>query len=165
MIPFNIAETMAVLTKCSFEENHRQPIFNLGGVPAIADLIQVDKSSLRNCFSEIKTHFLRQIERDVHGDIRLSSSASTSDVRRYAVIALTNLTFGNQSIKSYLCSSAGFVPAMVQQLGDASSPDALRKATAHLFRNLAWKADRPSKQARTVVRKKCIHRVVRLEKC
>ena len=41
VVPFNIVETMAVLTKCSFDENHRQPISNLGGIPAIADLIQV----------------------------------------------------------------------------------------------------------------------------
>lgn len=41
VIPFNIVETMAVLTKCSFDESHRQPISNLGGIPAIADLIQV----------------------------------------------------------------------------------------------------------------------------
>ena len=105
-----------------------------------------------------------QIERDIHGDGGHSSSPSSppeaaavcrrapcSEVRRYAVVALTNLTFGNQNIKSFLCSSAGFVPAMVRQLGDASSPDGLRKATAHLFRNLAWKADRASKQARSSV--------------
>ena len=48
VVPFNIVETMAVLTKCSFDENHRQPISNLGGIPAIADLIQV---SLLHSFS------------------------------------------------------------------------------------------------------------------
>ena len=37
----NIEETMAVLTRCSFDEQHRQPIFNLGGIPALAELIQV----------------------------------------------------------------------------------------------------------------------------
>ena len=37
----NIEETMAVLTRCSFDESHRQPIFNLGGIPALAELIQV----------------------------------------------------------------------------------------------------------------------------
>ena len=43
VVPFNIVETMAVLTKCSFDESHRQPISNLGGIPAIADLIQVNR--------------------------------------------------------------------------------------------------------------------------
>ena len=37
----NIEESMAVLTRCSFDESHRQPIFLLGGIPALAELIQV----------------------------------------------------------------------------------------------------------------------------
>ena len=64
-------------------------------------------------------------------------------MRRYAVVALTNLTFTNATIKSYLCSFPGFVDTMVGQL-DTSGWD-LREATAHLFRNLAWKADKSSK--------------------
>ena len=50
VILFNIVETMAVLTKCSFDENHRQPISNLGGIPAIADLIQVNLLRLFLCY-------------------------------------------------------------------------------------------------------------------
>ena len=41
VIPLNIEETMAVLTRCSFDEYLRQPIFLLGGIRAIAELIQV----------------------------------------------------------------------------------------------------------------------------
>lgn len=48
----NIEETMAVLTRCSFDEAHRQPIFNLGGIPALAELIQVRKSTI---FQRCKT--------------------------------------------------------------------------------------------------------------
>ena len=40
-VALNIEETMAVLTRCSFDESHRQPIFLLGGVPAIAELVKV----------------------------------------------------------------------------------------------------------------------------
>jgi hypothetical protein len=107
------------------------------------------------------SHF--QVEREAHGchggrstghpDCDSSSSRDQSgsstrnpctEVRRYAVVALTNLTFGNAQIKSFLCSFAGFIPIMVGQL---ESPfETLRKATAHLFRNLAWKADKNSKQ-------------------
>ena len=72
-----------------------------------------------------------------------STSAFCNDVRRYAVVALTNLTFGNSSIKSYLCTLPTFVHIMVDQL--ESPIENLRKATSHLFRNLAWKADKPSK--------------------
>ena len=45
----NIEETMAVLTRCSFDEQHRQPIFNLGGIPALAELIQVKSFVINNC--------------------------------------------------------------------------------------------------------------------
>ncbi len=127
----NIEETMAVLTRCSFDEAHRQPIFNLGGIPALAELIQV--------------------ERDVHeaygGENQGAGAMIRSpctEVRRYAVVALTNLTFGNARIKSFLCSFSGFVPIMVDQLRSCPS-ESLLKATAHLFRNLAWKADKSSK--------------------
>ena len=42
----NIEETMAVLTRCSFDEAHRQPIFMLGGINALAELIQVCTTEL-----------------------------------------------------------------------------------------------------------------------
>ena len=71
------------------------------------------------------------------------SCTQCREVRRYAVVALTNLTFGNASVKSYLCSFPGFVDIMVHQL--ECSWENLRKATAHLFRNLAWKADKAAK--------------------
>ena len=98
------------------------------------------------------------MEREVHEDLSwshegASSSSSSSslrsksctEVRRYAVVALTNLTFGNARIKSFLCSFPGFIHIMVAQLA-CSTTDSLIKATAHLFRNLAWKADKSSKQ-------------------
>ena len=57
-VSLNIEETMAVLTRCSFDEGHRQPIFLLGGIPAIAELIKVGslyfdfgKSSKSVCFA------------------------------------------------------------------------------------------------------------------
>ena len=58
-------------------------------------------------------------------------------------MALTNLTFGNSSIKSYLCTLPTFINIMVDQL--ESQTENLRKAISHLFRNLAWKADKASK--------------------
>merc|ERR1719422_2277532 len=120
-IPINIEETMAILTRCSFDESHRQPIFLLGGIPALAELIQVENRA--------------------HSPT--GPCHQCREVRRYAVVALTNLTFGNASIKSYLCSFPGFVEIMVGQLD--CNWENLRKATAHLFRNLAWKADKSSK--------------------
>ena len=34
------------LLRCSFDESHRQPIFLLGGIPALAELIQVNEKTL-----------------------------------------------------------------------------------------------------------------------
>ena len=65
------------------------------------------------------------------------------ELRRFIVISLTNLTFGNPTIKSYLCTTPGLVPALVDLLESRS--DHLHKAASHLLRNLAWKADKPSK--------------------
>ncbi len=72
--------------------------------------------------------------------------SSCYKVRRLAVITLTNLTFGNADIKSFLCSF-GLVSILVSQLEAAAPrlPENLLKAIAHLFRNLAWKADKRSK--------------------
>ena len=52
VIPLNIEETMAVLTRCSFDEYLRQPIFLLGGIRAIAELIQVS-IFLYFCISDV----------------------------------------------------------------------------------------------------------------
>ena len=45
-------------------------------------------------------NFNFQFEDNIHS----SSGLSCSEIRRYAIIAFTNLTFGNTTIKSYLCS-------------------------------------------------------------
>ena len=52
----NIEETMAVLTRCSFDESHRQPIFLLGGIPALAELIQVNSLELKLILVDSSTH-------------------------------------------------------------------------------------------------------------
>ena len=35
-----------LILRCSFDESHRQPIFLLGGIPALAELIQVNSLSI-----------------------------------------------------------------------------------------------------------------------
>ena len=59
------------------------------------------------------------------------------------MISLTNLTFGNTNIKSYLCTAPGIIAALVDLL--ESNSEQLHKAASHLLRNLAWKADKASK--------------------
>ena len=155
-ITLKIEETVAWLTKWSFDEGHRQPIELLGGIPALAEFAQVEFKAHQNICS--------YLQRNVRCD---NSNKTCNEVRRFAVVALTNMTFGKANIKSFLCTYPDFVRLMVCQLRNRdktaqtlscqlhfesrnsppkSSVENLRKATAHLFRNLAWKADKNSKQ-------------------
>ena len=36
-----IGETVSTLTKCSFDQRYREPIISLGGIEALAELVQV----------------------------------------------------------------------------------------------------------------------------
>ncbi|KAF4518709.1 hypothetical protein B566_EDAN013728 [Ephemera danica] len=114
--------TVAALMKLSFDEEHRHAMCQLGGLHAVAQLIQADH--------------------EAHG-------SSTGDqfcvtLRRYAGMALTNLTFGDGTNKALLCSFRGFMRALVAQLSSPSED--LRQVTASVLRNLSWRADAASKQ-------------------
>uniref|UniRef100_A0A1B6ETN9 Adenomatous polyposis coli protein basic domain-containing protein n=1 Tax=Cuerna arida TaxID=1464854 RepID=A0A1B6ETN9_9HEMI len=114
---------IAALMKLSFDEEHRHAMCQLGAVQAIAALIQIDN--------------------EIHGSDSNNSSCVT--VRRYAGMALTNLTFGDCNNKALLCSMRGFLAALVAQLQSPSED--LRQVTASVLRNLSWRADTHSKQA------------------
>ena len=166
-ISLNIEKTMQWLTKWSFDEGHRQPIELLGGIPALAEFVQIEMEAHRSM-----CHYLKP-ESSARQELRYQklgcdlSSKSCIEVRRFAVVALTNMTFGKANIKSFLSTFPGFIHLMVCQLQhqenlgsepscrfhsvarnttSSSSIENLKKATAHLFRNLAWKADKNSKQ-------------------
>lgn len=68
-----------------------------------------------------------QIDNEVHGSD--SSNATCVTVRRYAGMALTNLTFGDCNNKALLCSMRGFLAALVAQLQSPSED--LRQVTLH----------------------------------
>ena len=175
-ISINIEETMAWLTKWSFDEGHRQPIELLGGIQALAEFVQIEWEAHQYMSQTLfpghdkkksgnqSNHSSSTKENHTnHHSRRQKSKQSCIEVRRYAVVALTNMTFGKANIKSFLCTFPGFIRLMVGQLAHEekvdrvpqssegreiamSSIENLRKATAHLFRNLAWKADKNSKQ-------------------
>ncbi|XP_012285915.1 uncharacterized protein LOC105702713 isoform X2 [Orussus abietinus] len=113
---------IAALMKLSFDEAHRHAICQLGGLHAVAELIETDHSS--------------------HGSECDDQNCIT--VRRYAGMALTNLTFGDGKNKALLCSFRKFMKALVSQLHSPS--DDLRQVTASVLRNLSWRADANSKQ-------------------
>ncbi|KAK3907501.1 Adenomatous polyposis coli protein [Frankliniella fusca] len=115
-------QTIAALMKLSFDEEHRHAMCHLGGLYAIAQLIQVDH--------------------EAHGSTTNDQNCVT--LRRYAGMALTNLTFGDGTNKALLCSFRDFMRALVAQL--ASPSEDLRQVTASVLRNLSWRADSQSKQ-------------------
>ncbi|XP_017752686.1 PREDICTED: uncharacterized protein LOC108545528 isoform X2 [Eufriesea mexicana] len=114
--------TIAALMKLSFDEAHRHAMCQLGGLHAVAELIEMD-------------HMAHGSECDDQNCITL---------RRYAGMALTNLTFGDGNNKALLCSFREFMKALVSQLRSLS--DDLRQVTASVLRNLSWRADTSSKQ-------------------
>lgn len=141
--------TIAALMKLSFDEAHRHAMCQLGGLHAVAELIQMDHT--------------------VHGSE--SDDPNCITLRRYAGMALTNLTFGDGNNKSLLCSFRDFMKALVslaesisnnllfylylqlnailhsKQVSQLASPsDDLRQVTASVLRNLSWRAYSSSKQ-------------------
>ncbi|XP_069674956.1 adenomatous polyposis coli protein-like isoform X2 [Periplaneta americana] len=114
--------TIAALMKLSFDEEHRHAMCQLGGLHAVAELIQVDH--------------------EAHGSTTGDQYCVT--LRRYAGMALTNLTFGDGANKALLCSFRQFMKALVAQLKSPSED--LRQVTASVLRNLSWRADGASKQ-------------------
>lgn len=83
--------TVAALMKLSFDESHRLAMCQLGGLHAVAELIEMDHAA--------------------HGSD--SDDPNCVTLRRYAGMALTNLTFGDGNNKALLCSFREFMKALV----------------------------------------------------
>ncbi|KAF7998583.1 hypothetical protein HCN44_010991 [Aphidius gifuensis] len=113
---------LSMLTKLSVDETHRHTICHMGGLHAIAEIIELDHRE--------------------HG------SQSTDDncisLRRFAGVTLTNLTCGDSKNKSILCSFGEFIKVWVSQFN--SNNEHLRQVTANVLRNLSWRADATSKR-------------------
>ncbi|XP_035218630.1 uncharacterized protein LOC118191883 isoform X2 [Stegodyphus dumicola] len=117
----HLGPSVAALMKLSFDEEHRYAMCQLGGLQAIAELLQIDH--------------------EVHG---CTNDQYCITIRRYSGMALTNLTFGDGANKALLCSMRPFMEALVAQLYSPSED--LRQVTASVLRNLSWRADPASKR-------------------
>ncbi|XP_042548099.1 adenomatous polyposis coli protein isoform X4 [Dipodomys spectabilis] len=120
-VEHQICPAVCVLMKLSFDEEHRHAMNELGGLQAIAELLQVD------C--------------EMYG---LTNDHYSITLRRYAGMALTNLTFGDVANKATLCSMKGCMRALVAQL--KSESEDLQQVVASVLRNLSWRADVNSKK-------------------
>ena len=84
---------------------------------------------------------LLEVDHMVHGNTAENYSVT---VRRYACMALTNLTFGDGKNKALLCSMRPAMEALVAQL--RSPNEDLCQGAASVLRNLSWRADLASKK-------------------
>ncbi|KAM9328909.1 adenomatous polyposis coli protein 2 [Gastrophryne carolinensis] len=116
-----ICQASCAIMKLSFDEEYRRAMNELGGLQAIAELIEVDY----------------QMHRTTSDPLSLA-------LRRYAGMALTNLTFGDVVNKATLCSRHGCMQAIVAYL--ASESEELQQVASSILRNLSWRADINSKK-------------------
>ncbi|XP_022215179.2 LOW QUALITY PROTEIN: adenomatous polyposis coli protein [Drosophila obscura] len=114
---------MKLLMKASFDEEHRMTMCELGALKAIPNLVHLDHA--------------------VHGPA--AGREQCNAVRSYGLMALTNLTFGDENVhnKSYLCGQRQFMEVVIAQLNTA--PDDLLQVLAGVLRNLSWRADKHMK--------------------
>lgn len=117
LMDYGPAPAIAALMKLSFEEDHRTAICELGGLQAIAELVQIDHEVNEQC-------------KDFY----------SISLRKYAGMTITNLTFGNTKNKSLLCSIPGAVDAIIAQLYTVEEEEIIQ-VSASVLRNLSWRAD------------------------
>ncbi|XP_077187527.1 adenomatous polyposis coli protein 2 isoform X2 [Paroedura picta] len=116
-----ICQATCAIMKLSFDEEYRRAMNELGGLQAIAELLQVDY--------------------EMH---RMTSDPLNLALRRYTGMVLTNLSFGDVVNKATLCSRRRCMQAMVAQL--AADNEELHQVVSSILRNLSWRADMNSKK-------------------
>ncbi|KAM7387832.1 hypothetical protein PAMP_024045 [Pampus punctatissimus] len=116
-----ICQAMCAIMKLSFEEEYRRAMNELGGLQVVAELIH--------------------LEQEMYG---MQNDPINMALRRYAGMAVTNLTFGDVVNKATLCSKKSCLQALVAQLG--SDSEELHQVVSSILRNLSWRADISSKR-------------------
>ncbi|KAJ8278729.1 hypothetical protein COCON_G00057950 [Conger conger] len=116
-----ICQAMCAVMKLSFEEEYRRAMNELGGLQAVAELLHLDQ--------------------ELYG---MQNDPLNMALRRYAGMALTNLTFGDVVNKATLCSKKSCLKAIVAQL--ESDSEELHQVVSSILRNLSWRADINSKK-------------------
>ncbi|XP_038142876.1 adenomatous polyposis coli protein 2 [Cyprinodon tularosa] len=116
-----ICQAMCAIMKMSFEEEYRRAMNELGCLQVVADLIH--------------------LEHEMYG---MQNDPINMALRRYAGMALTNLTFGDVVNKATLCSRKSCLQALVAQLSTDS--EELHQVVSSIMRNLSWRADISTKR-------------------
>ncbi|XP_048108477.1 LOW QUALITY PROTEIN: adenomatous polyposis coli protein 2 [Alosa alosa] len=117
-----ICQAVCAVMKLSFDEEYRRAMNELGGLQVVAELVHLDQ--------------------ELYG---VMNDPINMALRRYAGMALTNLTFGDVVNKATLCTKKSSLQAIVTQL--ASDSEELHQVVSSILRNLSWRADINSKRA------------------
>ncbi|XP_059690091.1 adenomatous polyposis coli protein isoform X5 [Gavia stellata] len=138
-VDHQICPAVCVLMKLSFDEEHRHAMNELGKNKCIS-LTSFEKlAGIKGGLQAIAE--LLQVDCEMYG---LTNDHYSVTLRRYAGMALTNLTFGDVANKATLCSMKGCMRALVAQL--KSESEDLQQVIASVLRNLSWRADVNSKK-------------------
>ncbi|XP_073933063.1 adenomatous polyposis coli protein isoform X7 [Castor canadensis] len=138
-VEHQICPAVCVLMKLSFDEEHRHAMNELGRKATLGISSQELGQGLSGGLQAIAE--LLQVDCEMYG---LTNDHYSITLRRYAGMALTNLTFGDVANKATLCSMKGCMRALVAQL--KSESEDLQQVIASVLRNLSWRADVNSKK-------------------
>ncbi|KAM6289526.1 adenomatous polyposis coli protein isoform 5-T5 [Aegotheles albertisi] len=137
-VDHQICPAVCVLMKLSFDEEHRHAMNELGKTKLIS---LTSLGSSLETLTLLAIAELLQVDCEMYG---LTNDHYSVTLRRYAGMALTNLTFGDVANKATLCSMKGCMRALVAQL--KSESEDLQQVIASVLRNLSWRADVNSKK-------------------
>ena len=116
---------LAALTKLSFDENYRAIMNDLGVIFAVSEYIQLCALYKPIVFS-LPEHAASQV--------------SLSEVAQYGCTVLTNLSCGDQHVKSALSQLSPLLEVLLTVLYDKSENSEVIRVVVSLFRNLSWRA-------------------------
>ena len=122
--------TLILLTKLSFDDDYRTVMNDLGVIFAISEYISLCTLYKPISFS-LPEHSATQV--------------CLSEVVKYGCTALTNLTCGDQHVKTALSHLTPFLEVLLGLLHGNETQEVVKVVTS-LFRNLSWRASSQTKQ-------------------
>ncbi|XP_049540748.1 uncharacterized protein LOC125954436 [Anopheles darlingi] len=135
-------QAICTLAKISYDEDHRRAMCQFGALQTIATLIQLDHQLGHGSSTAVAPATVTEGTLSAADPTSSSPNSMYIELRRYASMVLTNLTFGQGNNKALLCANREFMRALVAQL---ARPE-LVQVTASVLRNLSWRADAVTKK-------------------
>lgn len=124
-------KALIVLSKLSFHEDYRTAMNDLGVIFVVTEYVLMCGLYKSIVFS-FPEHTVTQV--------------SLPEVVKYGCATLTNLTCGDQHVKTALSHLAPFLETLLALLHDHQLAEPSAKIIVSLFRNLSWRASSATKQ-------------------